>query len=147
MKAGRSLCLLLKAFTCMDDSFRQIKEDETFADWGKIQQYLNSEQGEKQIKRLGQLRQFCELHSKFCDKHTLLVDLRKTIFKYTLESDGTLGQVDLESPRVKTSSLKPIFCLTFFTMTYVTLQEQIRIKLQQLEFIARQAQIQEQLQG
>ena len=32
-------------------------------------------------------------------------------------------------------------------MTYVTLQEQIRIKLQQLEFIARQAQIQEQLQG
>ena len=37
LKAGRSLCLLLKAFTCMDDSFRQIKEDETFADWGKIQ--------------------------------------------------------------------------------------------------------------
>ena len=44
---------------------------------------------------------------------------------------------------MKTCSLKPIFCLTFFTMTYVTLQEQIRIKLQQLEFIARQAQIQE----
>ena len=36
MKAGRSLCLLLKAFTCMDNSFRQIKEDELFQDWSKI---------------------------------------------------------------------------------------------------------------
>lgn len=70
----------------MDNSFRQIKEDELFSDWTKIQQYLNSEQGEKQIKRLSDLRQFCELHSKFCDKQTLLIDLRKTIFRYTLTS-------------------------------------------------------------
>ena len=47
MKAGRSLCLILKAFTCMDNNFRQIKEDEVFSDWTKIQQYLNSDQGEK----------------------------------------------------------------------------------------------------
>lgn len=63
------------------------------------------------------------MHSKFSDKKTLLVDLRKSIFKYTLETDGSLGQVDLESPRVKTAALKPIFCLAFFTMTYITLQE------------------------
>ena len=36
-----------------------------------------------------------------------------------------LNDTDLESPRVKTSILKPIFCLAYFTMTYVALQEQI----------------------
>ena len=46
MKAMRCLCLLLKAFTGLDPSFRQIKDEETFSDWEKIQQYLNSEQGE-----------------------------------------------------------------------------------------------------
>lgn len=30
-------------------------------------------------------------------------------------------EVDLESPRVKTILLKPIFCLAYFTMTYVTI--------------------------
>lgn len=43
LKAGRALCLLMKAFTCMDNNFRQIKEDEIFEAWTKIQQYLNSE--------------------------------------------------------------------------------------------------------
>ena len=84
------------------------------------------------------LRQYCELHSKFCDKQTLLVDLRKIIFKYTLNETGGLSEFDLESPRVKTGSLKPIFCLAYFTMTYVTLQEQIMEQLKELEqFVQR----------
>jgi len=29
-KAGRCLCLIMKAFTCMDNNFRQIKEEELF---------------------------------------------------------------------------------------------------------------------
>ena len=37
LKAGRCLSLLLKAFTCMDDEFRQIKDEELFKDWDKIQ--------------------------------------------------------------------------------------------------------------
>ena len=94
-----------------------------FKEWSKVQQYLNSDQGEKQIKRLTEIRQFCELHSKFCDKKTLLVDLRKNIFRYTLNTSGSLNEIDLESPRVKTSQLRPIFCLAYFVMTYVTLQE------------------------
>lgn len=55
--------------------------------------------------------------------------MRKTIFKSTLEDDGSLGSIDLESPRVKTAVLKPIFCLAYFTMTYITVQEQIKDKL------------------
>ena len=120
-KAGRCLCLLLKAFTPMDETFRQIKEEETFSDWEKVQQYLNSDQGAKQIKRLTELKQFCELHSKLCDKKSLLIDLRKFIFKYTSGSSGVIQDADLESPRVKTDLLKPIFCLAYFTMTYVSM--------------------------
>ena len=44
-----------------------------------------------------------------------------------------MNSLDLESPRVKTAAVKPIFCLAFFTMTYVTLQQQIIEKLMQLE--------------
>jgi len=123
LKAGRSLCLLLKAFTCMDDDFRQIKEEETFGEWSKIQQYLNSDQGERQIKRLHQLRAFCEQFGKLTDRKTLLVDMRKAIFKSTLEEDGSLAALEFDSPRVKTTKLKPIFCLAYFTMLYVTVQE------------------------
>ena len=36
LKAGRCLSLLLKAFTCMDEEFRQIKDEEVFKDWDKI---------------------------------------------------------------------------------------------------------------
>lgn len=102
---------------------------------------MNSDQGEKQIKRLSDLRQFCELHSKFCDRQSLLVDLRKAIFRYTIasQSQGSmLSDQDLESPRVKTTHLKPIFCLAYFTMTYVTLQEQIVEQLRQLEILVSQ---------
>lgn len=82
---------------------------------------MNSEQGAKQIKRVGELRQFCDLHSKHCDKKSLLVDLRKFIFKYSSGAPGVVQEADLESPRVKTEALKPVFCLAYFTMTYVSL--------------------------
>ena len=110
------LSFLVKTLENINTSISQITHS--------ITKYLNSEQGEKQIKRLSELRQFCELHSKFCDKQSLLVDLRKSIFRYTITSQNhgnILGDQDLESPRVKTSILKPIFCLAYFTMTYVTL--------------------------
>ena len=36
-KALRTLCLLLKAFTCMNAEHRQIKDDEMFTEWDKVQ--------------------------------------------------------------------------------------------------------------
>ena len=42
-----------------------------------------------------------------------------------MNSQGGLNEIELESPRVKTDLLKPIFCLAYFIMTFVTLQEQI----------------------
>lgn len=77
LKAGRCLSLLLKALTGMDEDFRQIKDEEVFKEWDKIQQYLNSEQGELQIKRLQQLRNFFDHESSKVDRDTLLQVLRK----------------------------------------------------------------------
>ena len=125
LKAGRCLSLLLKAFTGMDEDFRQIKDEEEFKDWDKIQQYLNSEQGEQQVKHLQQLRFFCDHESSKIDRDTLLKVLRKQVFSYTLATDGSLQEIDLESPRVKNTPLKSFFCLAYFAMTYVTLQDLI----------------------
>ena len=68
----------------MDEEFRQIKDDEYFKEWDKIQQYLNSEQGEMQIKRLPELRQYCDQNSRYVDRDTLLNVLRKQVFNYTI---------------------------------------------------------------
>ena len=38
----------------------------------------------------------------------------------------------MESPRVKTETLRPIFFLAYFTMVYVAMQEQILNELQAL---------------
>ena len=111
----------MKAFTSLDITFRQIKDEEVFEDWEKIQQYLNSDQGEAQIKRLGELRQFCELNSKLCDRETLLGEIRRKLFGYTISKGSHVYNIDMESPRVKNVHLKPIFCLAYFAMTYVTI--------------------------
>ena len=55
------------------------------------------------------------------------------MFSYTLATDGSLQELDLESPRVKNAPLKSFFCLAYFAMTYVTLQDLIVEQLIKLE--------------
>ena len=86
-----------------------------------------------QIKRLPELRQYCDHNNQYIDRDTLLNVLRKQVFSYTLAQDGSLSEIDLESPRVKNIPLKPFFCLAYFAMTYITLQELIVEQLLKLE--------------
>jgi len=44
----------------MSKQFKQVKNDEVFLQWDHIQQYLNSEQGARQIMTLPNIKLFCE---------------------------------------------------------------------------------------
>lgn len=128
----------MKAFTNMDEERnRQVKDDEIFRQWDKICQYLNSEQGARQVDQFLTLVQFCENPEtrQTIDKVTLLNVMRKEVFGYTIKdlsttSDETpqqqaLNGLDLNSPRVKNEPVKPFFALAYFTMLLVQIYEAI----------------------
>jgi hypothetical protein len=69
----------------MSKQFKQIKDDEVFAYWDRVQQYLNSEQGAGQINALSSCKLFCDQFNSLVDLRTLQF-LRREIFAYTLIS-------------------------------------------------------------
>lgn len=78
-KAMRTLCLLLKSMTS-SQGVRQIKTEETFCRWDKIQQYLRSEQASKQVEMLKCI-EISVVHSQILRQP--LEQMRAAVFPYT----------------------------------------------------------------
>lgn len=112
-RASRCLCLLLTAFYHYPQ-----QKDCLFKTWSEILAFLNNKYPNL-ISDLENLRGKCELAKPYFNSY--LIDVLKREVLLTKDNESDLDD-NSASPRVKNLIYKPIFCYTFFLLSYLNLK-------------------------
>ena len=111
-RAARCLCLLLNSFYHFPQS-----KDCLFNTWSEIVSFFNL-RFQYLIQDLENLKTKCELAKP--NVNLFMIDILKR--EVLLSKDNDLLEDHTVSPRVKNLVYKPIFCYTFFLLSYFNLK-------------------------